>query len=583
MFDKKDKKNLKENITDVQGNKKVDSTESENDSLKDDMTTETKEDELTNIAGLEDDVISDKEDSLEEEIDEDDKIRDYIPSEGKTYVTMEDDSTYFEAEEEREADEENFIEDDLDVISGGKKKKLAIIERKINKAGMLIMVFNDYSPSIDLTDISMETNDALYVNFIDQEKLTELLKRIRQSDLRSIYLIPIFTCGQASDHNQIVTDLSDGTFLNIDDELLIAKTKLIDTNISLLKELHVEKYGKKVLYKLLRYMFTREYTLKAYIDPFSLQGYVYPFLDIHFKGEVFINQQEDAILEDAEKAGLLKSTFVDKIHICPQCTAGFHNFRELCPKCGSSDLTSQALIHHFVCAHVGPERDYKRSNILICPKCNRELRHIGVDYDKPSVIFECHDCGEYFQDPNIKVLCFNCKTENNVENLKPKDIKNYTITRYGIGIVKASLFHEEYSESKFPGCYSYNVFRDLLAQEVKRIKTLKTQAICGSIFIKIENIDDFESELIDNIYMVASKELTNSAASLCHFEDMFTFLLPYTNYDKAVSVMNQKTSDVNRILKERFTNINFSLKNNIIDIKIDDSEEELMNNLIINI
>ena len=569
MFDKKDKNK------DIQGDKNVDKTELENDSFKTDINEENK-DVSDQISDQKDDLISDAGDGFEE----DDKIRDYIPPKGKTYVTMEDDSEY---DEEDYVDEEDHLEDDFEIVAGVKKKKLATIERKINKAGMLIMIFNDYSPSFDLTDISMETNDAIYINFIDQEKLTELINRIRQSDLRSIYLIPIFISGQASDHNQIVNDLSDGVFLSIDDELLIAKTKLIDSNISLLKELHVEKYGKKVLYKLLRYMYTREYMLKAYIDPFSLQGYVYPFLDIHFRGDVFINQQEDAILEDAEKAGLLKSTFVDKIHICPQCTSGFHNFRELCPKCGSSNLDSQGLIHHFVCAHVGPERDYKKSNILICPKCNRELRHIGVDYDKPSVIFECNDCGEYFQDPNIKVLCFNCKTENNVENLKSKDIKNYTITRYGIGIVKASLFHEEYSESKFPGCYSYNVFRDLLAQEVKRIKTLKTQAICGSIYISIDNLDDFESELIDNIYMVAAKELTSSAASLCHFEDMFTFLLPYTDYNEAIDVMNKKISDTNDVLNDRFANINFSFKNNIVDIKIDDSEDELMNNLIINI
>jgi hypothetical protein len=516
-------------------------------------------------------------DNIKSDDNEDDQIRDYVPSVSNTFTKIDDDRS------DLEDDPEIYESEKINVSMDRQKNITDIIERKVNKAGKVIMIFNDYSSSINLSDISMETNDALYIDFVDQSKQIELIKKVRQSDLLSIFLIPIFISTSASSYNQFVTDLSDGVYLNINDESLISKTNIIEENIGLLKELHVDKYGKKVLYKLLRYMFTREYILEAYIDSHSIQGYIYPFLDIHYEGEAFISQQEDAILEEAEKVGLLKSTFIDKIHLCPQCNAGFHNFKELCPKCDSSNLSSQALIHHFVCANVGPERDYKKANLLICPKCSRELRHIGVDYDRPSVIFDCNNCGEYFQDPNIKAFCFNCKTENNVDDLKTKDIKNYRITRYGIGIVKASHFHEEYSESKFPGCYSYNVFRDLLKQEVRRIKTLNTQAICGSIYIKIKSDEEVDQELLDSVYMTASKGLTSSAASLCHFEDMFTFILPYTVYDIAEKEIDEIISAASILLNESFLDFDFIVKKNIIDIKLDDTEDELINNLIINV
>jgi transposase-like protein len=505
--------------------------------------------------------------------EEDDQIRDYKAPLSEVRDEYKDDYN--------DANNNGKEEDDTSDVA--RKNYIPITERKINKQGKLILVMNDYNSSIDFTDISMETNDAIYVTFKDPIKINEFISKIRTNEFKSIYLIPIFLSGVPEEYVNINTDLCDGIYPNINEDKLIAKANDIGNNISLLKELKEEHYEKKILYKLLRYMFTRHYILEPYIDSSSTIGYIYPFLEIHYKGELLKDRFQSLILDEAERVGLIKSSFVDKVHICPQCSAGFHNFRELCPKCNSSNLSSQGLIHHFVCANVGPERDYKRANILVCPKCDRELRHIGVDYDKPSVIFECNDCGEHFQDANIRALCFNCKMQNSAMDLLSKDIKSYSITRYGIGIVKASLFYEEYSESKFQGCYSYNVFRELLGQEVKRVKTLKTQSICGSIHINISNSAELPIDQIENIHMAVSKELTSSPASLCFFEDIFTFLLPYSDIAEAKDTINHLCEAASLMINESFNNIEFTIEKNIIDIKIDDTEDELLNQMIINI
>jgi|GEM_PF-579807 len=509
---------------------------------------------------------------LEQTMSEEDKIKDYehpAPTAVNEDLVASSDT------------EETIIDDDDDDNDDIIKNSLPAVERKVNTSGKLIMVLNDYTSDIELSDISMETNDALYINLTDTVKVRQLIKMIRTSEFRSVYLMPVFLCALPDDPQPVITDLIDGIYTNINEEMLNIRTASITSNIHILKELKEDKYEKKVLYKMLRYMYTRDYILEPYINPYSTQGYFYPFIDIHYKGELFKDKLEYKILEDGEKAGLLKSAFIDKIHLCPKCNAGFHNFRELCTKCGSSNLNSQGLIHHYVCAHVAPERDYKKGNILICPKCNRELRHIGVDYDRPSIIFECNDCGEVFQDPDISVLCFNCKSKNAAEDLVAMDVKRYTITRYGIGIVKASLFHEEYSESRFPGCYSYNTFRDLLGQEVHRTKILKSHAICGSFLINIENKDDLAVETIDNIFMAASRVLVSSSASVCLFEDMFAFILPYTNYDDAKKNIEDLAKEAESIVKDSFESADLSIKTKIIDIKIDDTDDELLNKLII--
>ena len=75
----------------------------------------------------------------------------------------------------------------------------------------------------------------------------------------------------------------------------------------------------------------------------------------------------------------------------------------MCPKCKIKKLFSEYSIHHFVCGYVGPESDFFQDKKLICTKCNRELRHIGVDYDKASIITECKN-GHVFQDLMLKPI-----------------------------------------------------------------------------------------------------------------------------------------------------------------------------------
>jgi hypothetical protein len=124
-------------------------------------------------------------------------------------------------------------------------------------------------------------------------------------------------------------------------------------------------------------------------------------------GISFDDNEEPQVLDAldwAEKEGLVWPDFQERIYVCSSCSGGFLSFREVCPHCKSSNIDGEDLVHHFPCAYIGPVSDFQMedSSVLNCPKCNKDLHHIGVDYDKPVVINHCNNCDSIFQDIYVK-------------------------------------------------------------------------------------------------------------------------------------------------------------------------------------
>jgi hypothetical protein len=45
-----------------------------------------------------------------------------------------------------------------------------------------------------------------------------------------------------------------------------------------------------------------------------------------------------------------------------------------CPACGGADLEFVGVMHHLICAYVGPEYDFAVIDAgLVCPKCRRQV------------------------------------------------------------------------------------------------------------------------------------------------------------------------------------------------------------------
>lgn len=160
------------------------------------------------------------------------------------------------------------------------------------------------------------------------------------------------------------------------------------------------------------------------------------------------------------KLGYIRRTrFIDKIHVCPACHRSHLLFFESCPKCGSSDIREEPVLHHFRCANVSPESTYAWDGELRCPKCKHFLRHIGVDYDKPSSIYTCKQCDETFMYPDMRVQCTTDRKTWMPDDLKPVDVEEYEFTPEGI---KAFANYDiRYTLSQV-GFYGYSSMRDFL-------------------------------------------------------------------------------------------------------------------------
>lgn len=68
-----------------------------------------------------------------------------------------------------------------------------------------------------------------------------------------------------------------------------------------------------------------------------------------------------------------------------------------CRTCGCEGLTRHPVIHHFLCAYVGPRYDFvMEEDALACPKCRLALSPAGDDNEIVGYSTRCPACGREF-------------------------------------------------------------------------------------------------------------------------------------------------------------------------------------------
>lgn len=245
-----------------------------------------------------------------------------------------------------------------------------------------------------------------------------LLREILLDD--QLFLAPLFHIGDTKRQcDGSVTGLADSSIKRKLDVLLPAIEVYMDLPLP-------EDNDKRLLTKLLRYLLSRRSSLTAINSRHSSIGYSFPLVeDMSIEADPLhiikhLNSYADQDYFIAEP--------VDKINICYDCHGSYLNFSECCTKCNSLDLKSEELVHHFRCAYVGPQSDFVKDEKLICPKCDHQLKHIGIDYDKPSEIHTCRSCNHSSQETKMKAKCVDCSKENELDQLVTYEIRNYKPT-----------------------------------------------------------------------------------------------------------------------------------------------------------
>lgn len=180
---------------------------------------------------------------------------------------------------------------------------------------------------------------------------------------------------------------------------------------------------------LLRYLLSRGLEkLEPERDFHSRIGYFFPIAETILQTKDF--DECDTALRALENRGFLRSEFADTIHICSFCGHFHLNFREVCSHCRNANLAEEINIHHFRCGYIGSETEFL-SRGMRCPKCRRQLKHIGVDYDQPAVSFRCLCCENTFGEPLVSCLCIKCGREFPVEKAIKQVVRRYFLTSEG--------------------------------------------------------------------------------------------------------------------------------------------------------
>jgi hypothetical protein len=199
-------------------------------------------------------------------------------------------------------------------------------------------------------------------------------------------------------------------------------------------------------------------------------------------------------LEVLANQELLSRRHFTRTHGCIKCGSARLNIYEACPACGSSDLFEEVLVHHYRCGCQEAESHFIQGDVLICPKCHRELRHLGVDYGKPGKIVTCRVCGAANSEPTVNFVCMDCAAVTLADAAPATDWYHYDLTTLGLNALREGRLPQSDVNpglEQSPRAYSPREF-GLLAMQEKRVARQAEQAfsVARMSFPNLEDVRD---------------------------------------------------------------------------------------------
>ena len=338
--------------------------------------------------------------------------------------------------------------------------------------------------------------DALMITAQNNQSFETIVERIRTDDDMYVFLKPLFYKHDVSSSHVIHTD---GKLDELTSETIIStinqKITAIKTNIN-----RTNSFEESISNRFLQYIFTRNAEIIPQKNRTNKLGYAFPFINLFHDEE---SLKLFTLFNKIEKDQLITGTLKDQVQLCNPCHDSFLVYKETCPKCNSIDITPQDIIHHFVCAHVAPEEDFKveGSDEMECPKCTKSLRHIGIDYDKPSAVYHCNNCSNDFQNATVMAECHSCNHQNQLDELTQVSIKKYTLTMKGIQTIQQG-FDTKRKESTNANSFFYQ----LVKHESKRHSNSNPTCFVGTL--------SMEDELLNRLNDSYRKKLESEVKSI---------------------------------------------------------------------
>jgi hypothetical protein len=385
-----------------------------------------------------------------------------------------------------------------------------------------------------------------------------IIRLIRSHNDPDVYLKPMFLLSGSDHKDVLVHNLIDGVVFTRDQiPFLVDRVSELRMKLNQITHPTSISFEAKIINKTLQLLYTRDKESMDAIPYFhSGIGYFYPEMSVQFKAHD--ESEVLRILKISEEEGHFKTSFNQRVYLCTNCSGGYLNYREVCPKCNSSNSDAEDLVHHFPCAYVGLVSDFENTidDELNCPKCNKTLRHIGVDYDKPSMLHTCKSCSHKYQDFNVKALCLLCGHDNEVDKLIPKAIYDYKLTKKGETLAVHGYINTNTDFVDIPGTVSFDVFKTMLKYEIERLKQNDSTsniaylhlANSGQIYSRIGQ--DRQKALLADLIKALRHNLRSS--DFITFYDSHTLLMSMNDIPSKIAknILKDITSVLERMLKK---------------------------------
>lgn len=145
--------------------------------------------------------------------------------------------------------------------------------------------------------------------------------------------------------------------------------------------------------------------VKPSIDLSLKLGFAYPQVE----GLLSLStSQAHELMESLTASGLLEKHPHNRLLFCPECQSPNLKAGDGCPKCYSWNIARGRILEHLQCGNLSLEDEYISENRYICPKCHRELKFLGTDYQSLGINYQCHGCKSIFSQPLTTWHCLNC-------------------------------------------------------------------------------------------------------------------------------------------------------------------------------
>lgn len=409
----------------------------------------------------------------------------------------------------------------------------------------------------DLHQPDAVSSPAFFLLARDSSRARSSLRSIRQDPRPPVYLKPVVLVtdgGKPDGHlrRQVDAIWDRGEHPGHLPPALSSVVREIGTRQSALQPMG-QTGDTQLALKLLRFAFTRQDEFRPVRTVRHPAGWLYPRL------EPFLSEDPAEIastLRNLESRRLMESEFVAYAHRCSRCACAFLNFQETCPDCKSTNLAADDILHHFRCAYTAPLAAFEQDHGLVCPKCDRTLRQIGVDYEKPSLIYQCRDCEQQFQEPGVTTDCYECGRRADPEVQVQEEIKSYRITalgengaRHGID---SSFLRILGRESRL---LDYETFRVLVDGEAARIGRYG-RSRSSLLIVRLQGMEKMETDLGERAGEVF-EELTRTFTRIVRTSDyltarnetLFLFLLTETTPEDARVAAGRLREGIRRLLE----------------------------------